>query len=215
MSLRATGENWITSAAAPTTTLASRTWVTIPLQVAFPNAPGDHPATVQFVAANGAKSQLALARRTLIPTDGGEFDTNIIASVGRGTGQVSTFNINVPAGRADLGVTVRTPDTSTDNPMRLFLVNPSGVRVTQTSLTVQTINGTPMLAATFHVANPAAGTWEIDTELNLTTSGKEFRQTHRGRRASAGAGDHARRPAGRRSRARRRSSPAPARRVTR
>jgi hypothetical protein len=176
VSLRATGENWITSAAAPTTTLASRTWVTIPLQVAFPNAPGDHPATVQFVAANGAKSQLALARRTLIPTDGGEFDTNIIASVGRGTGQVSTFNLNVPAGRADLGVTVRTPDTSTDNPMRLFLVNPSGVRVTQTSLTVQTINGTPMLAATFHVPNPAAGTWEIDTELNLTTSGKEFRQ---------------------------------------
>ncbi len=74
-------------------------------------------------------------------------------------------------------MTVRTPDASTDNPMRLFLVNPSGVRVTQTSLTAQTINGVPMQAATFHVANPAAGTWEIDTELNLTTSGKEFRQT--------------------------------------
>src|SRR5262249_45594587 len=54
--------------------------------------------------------------------------------------------------------------------------NPSGVRVTQTSLTAQTINGQPMQAATFHVANPAAGTWEIDVELNLTTSGKEFRQ---------------------------------------
>ena len=83
----------------------------------------------------------------------------------------------MPAGRPDLGVTVRTPDTSTDNPMRLFLVNPAGARVTQTSLTVQTINGTPMQAATFHVANPIAGTWEIDVELNLTTSGKEFRQT--------------------------------------
>jgi Bacterial Ig-like domain/Glycosyl hydrolases family 2 len=177
VSLRATGQNWVTSAAAPTTTLASRTWVTIPLQVAFPTAPGDHPETVQFVAANGAKTQFAIARRTLIPTTGGEFDTNIIASVGRGTGQVSTFNINVPAGRSDLGVTVRTPDTSTDDPMRLFLVNPAGARVTQTSLTVQTINGVPMQAATFHVANPIAGTWEIDTELNLTTSGKEFRQT--------------------------------------
>ncbi len=36
VSLRATGENWITSAAVPTTTLASRTWVTIPLQVDVP-----------------------------------------------------------------------------------------------------------------------------------------------------------------------------------
>jgi len=176
VSLRATGQNWITSPAVSSTTVGAHAWATIPLQVTFPTAPGDHPESVQFVAANGAKTQLAIARRTLIPSGGGEFDTNIIASVGRGTGQVSTFNINVPAGRPDLGVTVSTPDTSTDNPMRLFLVNPLGARVTQTSLTVQAINGTPMLAATFHVANPMAGTWEIDTELNLTTSGKEFRQ---------------------------------------
>jgi Bacterial Ig-like domain len=177
VSVRATGQNWITSPAVAATNLASHTWVTIPLQVAFPTAPGDHPETVQLVAANGAKTQLAIARRTLIPSTGGEFDTNIIASVGRGTGQVSTFNVNVPAGRSDLGVTVRTPDTSADDAMRLFLVNPLGARVTQTSLTVQTINGTPMQAATFHVPNPIPGTWEIDTELNLQTSGKEFRQT--------------------------------------
>jgi hypothetical protein len=30
---------------------------------------------------------------------------------------------------------------------------------------------------TFHVANPMAGTWEIDVALNLTSSGKEFTQT--------------------------------------
>ena len=90
------------AAAVPTTTLGAHTWVTVPLQVAFPTAPGDHPETVQFVAANGAKSQLAIARRTLIPSTGGEFDTQITASVGRGTGQVTTFNISVPAGRPDL-----------------------------------------------------------------------------------------------------------------
>ena len=99
---------------------------TIPLQVAFPKAPGDHPESVQFTAANGAKTSLPIARRTLIPSTGGEFDTLITSSVGRGIGQISTFNVNVPAGRADLGVTLRTPDTSTDNPMRLFLVNPLG-----------------------------------------------------------------------------------------
>ncbi len=177
VSFKVSGANWITSPAAATTTIAAHNWATIPLQVAIPAAPGDHPESVQFVAANGAKTQLGIARRTLIPSSGGEFDTLITATVGRGIGQISTFNINVPAGRPDLGVTVRTPDTSADNPMRLFLVNPLGARVTQTNLTVQTINGTPMLAATFHVANPIPGTWEIDVGLNLTSSGKEFTQT--------------------------------------
>ncbi len=177
VSFKVSGANWITSPATAATTIAAHNYATFPLQVAFPTAPGDHPASVQFVAANGAKTQLGIARRTLIPSGGGEFDTLITNTVGRGTGQLSTFNINVPAGRTDLGVTVKTPDTSTDNPMRLFLVNPLGARMTQTSLTVQTINGTPMLAATFHVANPIPGTWEIDVELNLTSSGKEFTQT--------------------------------------
>jgi hypothetical protein len=34
-----------------------------------------------------------------------------------------------------------------------------------------------MQTVTFHTANPMAGTWEVDVELNLTTSGKEFTQT--------------------------------------
>jgi hypothetical protein len=34
-----------------------------------------------------------------------------------------------------------------------------------------------MQTVTYHVPNPMAGTWEIDVELNLTTSGKEFTQT--------------------------------------
>jgi hypothetical protein len=178
VSVRATGQNWITSpATSAPVSISQHAWATIPLQVAFPAAPGDHPASVQFVAANGAKAQLGIARRTLIPSAGGEFDTHIIASVGRGNGQISTFNVNVPAGRADLGVTVNTPDTSTDDPMTLFLVNPLGARVANPRLTVQTINGTSMQAVTAHVANPMPGTWEIDVELNLQTSGKEFRQT--------------------------------------
>ena len=51
------------------------------------------------------------------------------ATVGRGVGQISTFNANVPAGRPDLGVTVTTPDTSADDPMSLYLVNPAGTTV--------------------------------------------------------------------------------------
>jgi subtilase family protein/Big-like domain-containing protein len=177
VSFRTSGQNWITSPAAPATTIAAHGSATIPLQVAFPTAPGDHPESVQFTATNGAKSSLAIARRTLVPSGGGEFDTLITSSVGRGIGQISTFNVNVPAGRPDLGVTVRTPDTSADQPMTLFLVNPAGARVANPRLTVQTVNGTPMQTVTAHVANPMAGTWEIDVELNLQTSGKEFRQT--------------------------------------
>ncbi|HWK29665.1 MAG TPA: S8 family serine peptidase [Solirubrobacter sp.] len=177
VSFKAAGQNWITSPAASTTTISAHGSATIPLQVAFPTAPGDHPESVQFVAANGAKTSLPIARRTLVPSAGGEFDTLITSSVGRGVGQISTFNVNVPAGRADLGVTVRTPDTSANDPMTLFLVNPAGARVANPRLTVQTVDGTPMQTATVHVANPMAGTWEIDVELNLTTSGMEFRQT--------------------------------------
>jgi hypothetical protein len=177
VSFKVSGQNWITSPASPPITIGAHRVGTIPLQVAFPAAPGDHPESVQFTAANGAATSLPIARRTLVPSAGGEFDTLITSSVGRQVGQVSTFNINVPAGRPDLGVTVRTPDTSADDPMTLFLVNPAGARVANPRLTVQTINGTPMQAATVHVPNPMAGTWEIDVELNLTTSGKEFTQT--------------------------------------
>src|SRR5262249_49151794 len=125
-----------------------------------------------------------IARRTLIPSPGGEFDTQITGTVGRGVGQITTYNINVPAGRSDLGVTVNTPDASPDNPMSLFLVNPAGTSVaTHTTTTgnpprTRTVNGLLLTngSATFHVANPMAGTWEIDVELNLTTSGQEFTQ---------------------------------------
>jgi hypothetical protein len=189
VSFKATGSNWITSPASPTTTVAAHGSATIPLQVAFPNAPGDHPASVQFVAANGAKTSLAIARRTLVPSTGGEFDTQITATVGRGIGQITTFNVNVPAGRPDLGVTVTTPDASPDNPMSLYLVNPAGTSVaTHTTTTgnpprTRTVNGVLLTpgangqGVTFHVANPMAGTWEIDVALNLTSSGKEFTQT--------------------------------------
>ena len=69
--------------------------------------------------------------------------------------------------------------------MTLFLVNPAGTSVaTHTTTTgnpprTRTVNGVLLTGgtATFHVPNPMAGTWEIDVELNLTTSGKEFTQT--------------------------------------
>ena len=187
VSFRAAGQHWTTSPASPPIAIAAHRVATIPLQVAFPKAPGDHPESVQFTASNGATTSLPIARRTLVPSSGGEFDTLITSTVGRGVGQISTFNVNVPANQPDLGVTVTTPDVSTDNPMTLFLVNPAGTSVathlngTRSAngvlLNPTTVNGSSVRTATYHVPNPMAGTWEIDVELNLTTSGKEFRQT--------------------------------------
>jgi hypothetical protein len=185
VSFQATGQNWVTAPASPAITIGAHRAATIPLQVAFPSAPGDHPESVQFTASNGATTSLPIARRTLIPSTGGEFDTHITGTVGRGIGQITTYNINVPAGRADLGVTLTTPDASPDNPMSLYLVNPAGTSVaTHTTTTgnpprTRTVNGVLLTngTVTFHVPNPMAGTWEIDVALNLTTSGKAFTQT--------------------------------------
>jgi len=189
VSFMATGQNWITSPASPAITIGAHRAATIPLQVAFPHAPGDHPESVQLTAANGATTSLPIARRTLVPSTGGEFDTQITGTVGRGVGQITTYNVNVPAGRSDLGVTVKTPDASADNPMSLFLVNPAGTSVATHTVTTgnpprtRTVNGVLLApgaggqTVTFHVPNPMAGTWEIDVELNLTSSGKEFTQT--------------------------------------
>jgi hypothetical protein len=183
VSFKVAGQNWISSPASPAITIGAHRAATIPLEVAFPTSPGDHPESVQFTAANGAATSLPIARRTLVPSAGGEFDTLITNTVGRGTGQISTVNVNVPAGRPDLGVTVTTPDASTDNPMTLYLVNPAGTSVATRVVNGRTRNGVLLTAgpggqtATFHAPNPMAGTWEIDVSLNLTTSGKEFTQT--------------------------------------
>ncbi|WP_037502626.1 S8 family serine peptidase [Solirubrobacter soli] len=179
VSFKASGQNWITAPASPAITIAAHRAATIPLQVAFPAAAGDHPESVQFTSSGGATTSLPIARRTLVPSTGGEFDTQITGTVGRGIGQISTFNVNVPAGRSDLGVTLTTPDTSADDPMTLFLVNPAGTSVATHLVNGRARNGVPLTGgtATYHVPNPMAGTWEIDVELNLTTSGEEFTQT--------------------------------------
>lgn len=187
VSFKVSGQNWVSSPASPPVQILAHRSATIPLQVSLPDAPGDHPESVQFTADDGAQTSLPVVRRTLVPSAGGEFDTSITSSVGRGIGQISTFDVNVPSGRADLGVTLTTPDTSANDAMTLFLVNPLGTSVAThvvsgrtrngVPFAVQDVNGTPMQTVTYHVADPMAGSWEIDVELNLTTSGQEFNQT--------------------------------------
>jgi hypothetical protein len=170
---RTVGQHFVTVPAALPVNVPAHSSAPVSLHIAMPNDPGDHPESVQFLADNGARTSLPVARRTEIPAAGGPFQADIVGTVGRGTGQISTFVFPVSAGRAGLTVNLSTADVSPDNGFTAYLVRPSD-GLLQTSAAF--VNG----AATLHVDNPGAGLWEIDIKLNLTTSGKEFQQVVNG-----------------------------------
>jgi hypothetical protein len=132
---------------------------------------------VQFTATDGATDSVPVARRTLIPGDGGKIAALITATVGRMLGQQDTYEINVPGGRSALNATFETADASPDNTYTFYLVDPSGNVADKVTSSPETVNGTTVAGASLTAANPVAGTWQIQVVLNLTVSGKEFTQT--------------------------------------
>ena len=181
MSFRISGQNFTTVPATRPVVIPPRSSASVPLHVTMPASPGDHPESVQFTAHRPgphgvAETSVPIARRTLIPSAGGQFQTLITSTVGRMVGQISTYEINVQPGRPDLDVTFSTADASTDNGYTFELVNPSGA-VVATDSTPKTVGGQQVATAELDTASPVAGTWQIDVVLNLTTSGKEFTQT--------------------------------------
>ena len=160
----------------------------VPLRVTFPDAPGDHPESVQFTAdgpGSTAVASVPVARRTLIPSQGGSFEDLLTSTVGRQLGQLDTYKIDVPSGLSQLTVTFHASDASADNGITYFLVGPDGTLAgrTTTPNTTGSDPGTTTLTATA----PAAGVWEIDVELGLTMSGTRVhrdgrRHSHRGNR---------------------------------
>jgi hypothetical protein len=187
MSFRVSGQDYRTSPAIRPVTIPARSSVSVPLGVVMPAQPGDHPESVQLQASNGAADSVPIARRTLIPSDGGSFQTQIIGTSARSVGQIDTYEINVPTGAPDLDVTFHTADASPDNVFDYYLVNPSGA-VVATASTPQTVNGQAVGDAELSTANPAAGLWQIDVVLRLTVSGNEFTQTVYGHVADGGGG---------------------------
>jgi hypothetical protein len=178
MHFKVSGQDYLTAPAFAPVKIPAQSSVTVPLSITMPRQPGDHPESVQFLAGDGAQTSLPVARRTFIPSRGGRFQTRITSSVGRDVGQVDTYEINVPAGRKDLNVTLHAPDASADNGFTFYLVNPSG-NVVSTATAPTTASGKPA-AADLYALHPAAGAWQIDVVLDLTVSGKEFTQTVNG-----------------------------------
>jgi len=67
--------------------------------------------------------------------------------------------------------------SSVDGPMTFWLLDPTGKVVQQVAGAPATdASGVTVAAANLVATSPVAGRWEIDVELNLTTSGKEFTQ---------------------------------------
>ena len=152
------------------------------------DAPGeDNPESLQLSASNGALDSVPIARRTLIPSAGGSFVTQIIGTSARSVGQMDTYEINVPAGAPDLSVALRATDDSADNPFTYYLVNPNGT-VVATASTPQTVNGEPSGDADLTTTDPVAGLWQIDVVLKLTVSGNEFNQYVYGDVTDGGSG---------------------------
>ena len=173
---RVSGQHYRTSPASAPVRIPGRSSMSIPLRITMPRQPGDYPESVQFSASDGARTSLPVARRVFVPSHGGSFRTLITSTVGRDTGQASTYEINLPAGRRYLRVRLRTPDASRDNGFSFFLVNPSG-KVVADAATPRKVDGKSVLTASLSARHPVPGPWQIDVLLDLTVSGKEFTQT--------------------------------------
>ena len=188
VTFQASGQNFTTSPASAPVTIPPRSSVSVPLSIALPRAPGDSPESVQFTGPNGLESSVPIARRTLIPSDGGFFSATLTSSVSRGPGQIKTFFVDVPPGERDIDVSLYAPDHATDDPVYYYLFSPADLEpaVTESGnidVTAQDTTPTPDNPtgnASLIAPDPQPGLWEIDVMQGPTTDGTEFSQTVRG-----------------------------------
>jgi hypothetical protein len=178
LTFKVSGQDFVTASASKPLTIKAHSSATVPLKVTFPATPGDHPESVQFISGSTTLTSFPIARRTLIPSNGGAFQDLITASVGRGMGQLNAFKINVPAGLSQLAVNFHAPDASADNVITYTLTGPNGTVVQRVSTPNTT--GTDPGAATLTATAPPAGLYEIDVQMGAAMSGKEFTQLVQG-----------------------------------
>jgi hypothetical protein len=179
ISVRFTGQHARTSKIGSAVTIPADSSATVPVPVSFPKAAGDAPESVQFTG-TGAVTSVPIARRTLIAGPGTKFSTTLGSSVARGFGPLKTWQITVPTGEKDLRVTFKTKDTSPDNLIDYFLVDPNGIDGWYDRTADTTPQGVELKrqagTASIVVAQPSAGLWTVQTMLDLTASGQEFDQ---------------------------------------
>jgi hypothetical protein len=182
VTFQASGQNFTERPATGPITIAPDSSVNVPLNIALPRAPGDAPESVQFSGSNGLQTSVPIARRTLIPSQGGRFRADLTSSVSRGPGQIKTFYVDVPAGESDLDVSFSAPDYATDNPVYYYLFSPADIAESPTSSRNVAVAATdttptpdnPTGNASLIAPDPQAGLWEIDVMQGATTDGTTF-----------------------------------------
>jgi hypothetical protein len=182
VTFQASGQNFTTSRASAPVTIPARGFAAVPLNIALPHAPGDHPESVQFTGPGGLESSVAIARRTLIPSAGGSFTATLTSSVSRGAGQLQTFYVNVPAGKKDLDVSFNAPQHATDDPVYYYLFSPADLsspgpehfRFPFTAVDGTPTSGNPTGNASLIAPDPQPGLWEIDVLQGAVTDGTVF-----------------------------------------
>jgi hypothetical protein len=185
VTFQASGQNFNYWPASAPVTIAPRSSVSVPLSIALPWNPGDTALSVQFNGPNGLESSVPIARRTLIPSRGGFFQTTLTSSVSRGPGQITTFYVNVPAGERDLDVSFYAPDHAADNPVYYYLFSPADLEPAVTeagNIDVTAVDTTPTPDnptgnASLIAPDPQPGLWEIDVMQGPVTDGTRFSQT--------------------------------------
>ncbi len=184
ISVRFTGQTERDHRATSPTTIPAHSSATIPVTISLPSQSGDSPESLQFTSNRGAATSVPVTRRTLIPSAGGKFQWQVGSSVARDFGPLKSMQINVPAGEKDLRITFQTADTSPDNIMDFFAVEPNGLDGyydRTPSTTPQGIGASRQLGhAAIVVADPTPGLWTIQVMMDLTTSGQEFDQAIKG-----------------------------------
>jgi hypothetical protein len=184
VSVRFTGQTESDRRATRPATIHAHSSATIPVTISLPNQPGDSPESLQFTSNRGTATSVPVTRRTLIPPAGGTFHWQMGSSVARGFGPLKSMQINVPAGEKDLRITFQTADTSPDNIMDFFAVEPNGLDGyydRTPSTTPQGIGASQELGhAAIVVADPPPGLWTVQVMMDLTTSGQEFDQNIKG-----------------------------------
>jgi hypothetical protein len=137
--------------------------VPVQLNVSTPSSPGDAAGSIQVSSGGQTLSTIAVTLRSLIPTGHSVFNGVLTGGNGRGfqTGEMFTYQINLPANRPELNATV----TLADNPNNVFdawLVNPSGEAQAFAENTIPISDPpTNVLGTQLHVPSPAAGTWTL------------------------------------------------------
>jgi Subtilase family len=179
------GQDFTTSPASGPVTIQPHSSSTVPLNIGLPRTPGDAPESVQFTSTTGLETSVPIARRTLIPSGGGQFGATLTSSVSRGAGQIQTFYINVPKGKNDMDVSLFAPDHAANDPVYYYLFSPDDLlpSVTESgNIDASATDATPTAGnltgnASLITPDPEPGLWEIDVMQGATTDGTEFSQT--------------------------------------